>query len=80
MNDAKRIIDNTGYAGVGIDIVTEALNDTLTKFSNNYTIDANGNYVLDTDLTIAQVSPSILELYNSVNDALIKMDELSKQQ
>lgn len=79
LNDAKRIVDNPNYAGAGIDLTEEALNKTLIRFSDRYTIDENGNYVVDTDLTIAQVSPSILELYRVVNDALIKIDALAKE-
>jgi hypothetical protein len=80
LNDAKRIVDNQNYAGVGIDLVAKTLNETLTKFSNHYTINANGNYVVDTNLTIAQVSPEIMDLYRVVNDALTRIDALAKQQ
>ena len=80
MNDAKRIVDSPNYAGVGIDIVDEALRETLSQFAGHYTVDANGNYVLDSDLTIAQISPAISNLYQAVNEALIKIDALSKQQ
>ena len=80
LNDAKRIVDNQNYAGVGIDLVNEVLNKTLVKFADSYTIDANGNYVVDPDLTIAQLSPAILDLYQVVNDALIRIDALLKQQ
>lgn len=80
LNDANRIVDSPNYAGVGIDIVDEALHETLNQFAGHYTVDANGNYVLDSDLTIAQISPAILNLYRAVNEALIKIDALSKQQ
>jgi hypothetical protein len=80
LNDARRIVDNPSYAGIGIDLVDEALNANLIKFSGHYTIDENGNYVVDPDLTIAQVSPAIMNLYRVVNDALIRIDALAKQQ
>ncbi|MBR7116181.1 MAG: hypothetical protein IKC87_00520 [Clostridia bacterium] len=76
INDAKRIVDNKSYAGTGIDIVEEALRATLMKFSGNYTIDENGGYVFDPDLTIAKITPAISDLYNAVNEALTKIDAL----
>ena len=76
LNDAKRIVDNPMYAGVGIYLIEES----LSKYSDYYTIDESGNYVVDPNLTIAQISPAILDLYGVVNDALIKIDELAKQQ
>ena len=80
LNDAQRIVDNQSYAGVGINLVENVLNENLQKFSGNYTVDANGKYVVDTNLTIAQVSPAIMDLYRVVNDALIRIDALVKQQ
>ena len=44
-----------------------------------YTIDENGHYIVDPNLTIAQISPAILNLYDVVNDALIRIDALVKQ-
>ena len=79
LNDAKRIVDNQNYAGVGIDLINEALAKTYAKFSNYYTIDENGNHIVDPDLTIAQLSPAIVDLYNVVNDALIRIEAVSKQ-
>ena len=79
LNDARKIVSNTGYAGVGIELIEEALQETLTKFSDYYTIDENGNYIVEEDLTIAQISPVIVDLYDVVNDALIKMDALTKE-
>lgn len=74
-NDAKRIMDNHQYAGVGIDIVAE----TYEKYSYLYTVDANGNHSVRADLTIAQMSPAIVNLYNVVSDALMKMDAIQKE-
>ncbi len=80
LNDARRIVDNQDYAGVGIDLINEALDTVKAKFSDYYTIDQNGNYIVSSDLTVAQLSPAITDVYRVVNDALIKMDELAKQQ
>ena len=76
LNDAKRIIDNKNYAGVGIELVEEI----YLKYSDFYTVDENGVHTVDADLTVAQLSPAMLDVYKVVNDALIKMDALSKQQ
>lgn len=76
LDDAKRIIDNRGYAGVGITNVE----DVYKKLSGYYTVDANGNHVVDENLTIVQLSPLIRELYGVVSDALIRIDALNKQQ
>ena len=75
LNDAKRIIDNPAYAGMGIDLVQEAYD----KYYDLYTVDENGNHTVDADSTIAQLSPAIENLYRVVNEALTKMDNLSKQ-
>jgi hypothetical protein len=80
LNDARRIVDNQNYAGAGIDLVDEALEKALGKLSGHYTIDANGRYVVDSDLTVAQISPDILNLYSVINEALVKIDALAKQQ
>lgn len=74
-NDAKRIMDNPAYAGVGIDIIAEA----YEKYSYLYTLNANGTHSVRADLTIAQMSPAIEELYRVVNDALVIMDGLQRQ-
>ena len=76
LNDAKRIIDNQEYAGMGIYLIEE----TYEKLSEYYTVDENGNHTVDSDLTIAQLSPAILNLYRDVNEALIKIDAISKEQ
>ncbi|MBQ4111173.1 MAG: hypothetical protein IJD38_00080 [Clostridia bacterium] len=76
LNDAKRIIDNHAYAGVGIDLIRET-RDSLSEF---YTMDENGNHTVNPDLTIAQLSPSIEKLYKVVNDALIQIEALNSQE
>ncbi len=74
-NDAKRIIENHQYAGVGIDIVAE----TYERYSYLYTVNADGTHTVSADLTIAQMSPAIVNLYNVVNDALMRMDAIQKE-
>jgi len=76
LNDAKRITNNQEYAGVGIDLI----NETYTKLSDYYTVDENGNHIVNSDLTVAQLSPAILNLYRVVNDALIRIEALAGQQ
>ena len=76
LNDAKRLIDNHRYAGVGIDLIIE----TYAKYAPYYTVDANGNHTVNTDLTLAQISPAIINLYRDVNAALTKIEELQAQQ
>ena len=76
LDDAKRIVENKSYAGVGIDIVNEA----YLKYADLYTVDENGNHTVDANATIAQLSPAILNLHKAVNDALMRIDALEKQQ
>lgn len=76
LNDAKRIINNQNYAGIGIDLIEE----TYFKFSSYYTIDENGNHIVDPDLTVAQLTPALSELYRDINAALLRIQELNKQQ
>ena len=73
MSDSK-------YAGVCIEIIEQTLDEVRVKFSKYYTIDENGKFVVDSDLTIAQLSPAITDLYSVVNDALIKIEAINNQQ
>ena len=72
LDDAKRIMENHKYAGVGIDLVKEM----YFKYSSLYTIDENGNHTVNSDMSIAQLSPAISDIYTVVNDALVRMNEL----
>ena len=76
LNDAVRVINNRLYAGIGIELVEEA----YEKYSDLYTVDANGNHTVNPDATIAQLSPAISNLYRVVSEALVKMEALSKLQ
>ncbi|MBO5883486.1 MAG: hypothetical protein J6Q78_03690 [Clostridia bacterium] len=76
LNDAKRLIDSKDYAGVGIELI----NETYIRLSSYYTVDENGNHVMNSGLTVAQLSSKMTELYRVVNDALIRIDALIQQQ
>lgn len=76
LNDAKRLINNQSYAGMGIDLIVE----TYEKYASIYTVDENGNHTVDPELTLAQISPAILNLYRDVNEALIKIEAINNQQ
>ena len=75
LNDAKRIINDHRFAGVGIELVEEVYYSLGS--SGYYTIDGNGNHVVNSELTVAQLSPSIVNLYRVVNDVLAKMEEMN---
>ena len=74
-NDAKRIMNDTRYAGEGVDIVAEV----YERYSHLYTVNANGTHSVRADLTIAQMSPAIVNLYDAVNEALMYMDAIQKE-
>ena len=74
-NDAKRIMEDTRYAGEGVDIVAEV----YERYSYLYTANANGTHTVRADLTIAQMSPAIENLYKAVNEALMYMDAIQKE-
>jgi hypothetical protein len=76
LNDAKRLIESKDYAGIGIELI----NETYIRLSSYYTVDGNGNHIMKSGLTAAQLSSKMTELYGVVNDALIKIDELIQQQ
>ncbi|MBE6635434.1 MAG: hypothetical protein E7617_04465 [Ruminococcaceae bacterium] len=76
ITDAKRIIDNQKYAGIGIDLVEEA----YIKYAHYYTVDANGNHIVDPDLTRAQLSSAIADVDYAVIEALKRIDAMSSQQ
>ena len=76
LNDAKKLIDSKEYAGVGIELI----NETYIRLSSYYSVDENGNHTMNSGLTVAQLSAKMTELYKVVNDALIRIDELTQQQ
>lgn len=76
-NDAKKIMDDPAYAGVGIDVVAEA----YYKYSYLYYLNGDGSHnVTDEWLTVACATPAIIELYRVVNDALAQMNEIQNKQ
>lgn len=76
-SDAKKIMDDPAYAGVGIDVVAEA----YYKYSYLYYLNWDGTHtVTDEWLTVARATPAIIELYRVVNDALAQMNEIQNKQ
>lgn len=76
LNHAKSIIDSQEYAGTGITIVEDAFADAYRI----YTLDENGNPIVNTGMTRAQIIPAIQKLYSATNSALMQMEALSKEQ
>jgi hypothetical protein len=68
-------MNDTRYAGEGVDIVAEV----YERYSYLYTANANGTHSVRADLTIAQMSPAIVNLYNAVSEALMYMDAVQKE-
>ena len=76
LDDARRIINSQEYAGTGIYLIEE----TYESYSDLYTVDENGKHSVNADLTIAQISPAIVNLYRDVNEALMKIEALLNNQ
>ena len=76
LTHAKAVIDAKEYAGEGIELVEEV----YKSISDFYTVDANGNPKVIAGNTRANLSPVISKLYYVVNEALIRMEALSKLQ
>jgi hypothetical protein len=75
LNDAQRVINSMEYAGTGITTVEEA----YAAAWRCYTLDENGNAIVNPDMTRAEMLPSIRKLYAAVEMALLQMEALSKQ-
>jgi hypothetical protein len=75
LNDAQRVFNSMEYAGTGITAVEEA----YAAAWRCYTIDENGNAIVNPDMTRAEMLPSIRKLYAAVEMALLQMEALSKQ-
>jgi hypothetical protein len=75
LNHAKEIINSQEYAGTGITVVEEV----YTAASRYYTTNANGEPIVNTSLTRAQLVPVIQKLYAAVDTALLQMEALSKE-
>ncbi len=76
LTHAKSIIDSQEYAGTGITIVEDSFADAYRI----YTLDGNGNPIVNTGMTRAQLIPAIQKLYSATNSALMQMEALSKKQ
>ena len=75
LNDAQRVFNSMEYAGTGITTVEEA----YAAAWRCYTLDENGNAIVNPDMTRAEMLPSIRKLYAAVEMALLQMEALSKQ-
>ena len=76
LTHAKAVIDAKEYAGEGIELVEEV----YKSISDFYTVDANGNPKVIAGNTRANLTPVISKLYYVVNEALMRMEALSKLQ
>ena len=76
LDHAKSIIDSKDYAGTGIALVEKE----YEAASDYYTLDENGNPVAKDGYTRAALLPTINNLYYAVDEALMKMEALSKEQ
>lgn len=70
--DAKAMIEDLTYAGTGIKVVEDA----YEKAARYYTIDANGNPVVNEGITRAQLCPIVRELETTLRVAQDKIDEI----
>ena len=75
ITDAKRIIDNQNYAGFGITLVE----DIYRKYADYYTVDANGNHVVDSNLTRAQLVAAMEDVHYAVSEVLKRMEALNNK-
>ena len=76
LDHAKAIISSQDFAGTGIELVEQAYADA----ARYYTLDANGNPVVTSTLTRAQLCPVMNDLRYAVNTALKQMESLEKEQ
>ncbi len=76
LNDAARLINSNKYAGVGIEIIE----DIYSEYYRLYTVEEDGTHTVSPDLTVAQLTPAITDLYKVVNDALLKIEALIAEQ
>ncbi len=75
LNEAKAMIDDTSYAGTGIEIIEDA----YARASNYFTVDENGNPVVKQDLTRAQLCPIIADLDYSLTEAKKVIEDILGQ-
>ena len=74
-NEAKELIEDMRYAGVGIELIEEA----YSAASRYYTLDGSGNPVATQGITRAQLLPTIRNLDHSVSEAKQVIENLNKQ-
>ncbi len=71
ISEAKAIIEDTRYAGTGI----EAVEDIYGRASRYYTIDAYGEPIADRNTTRAQLCPIVRELEAGINTVKDKINQ-----
>lgn len=76
LDHANAIIRSQDYAGTGIELVEQIYADA----ARYYTLDANGNPVVISSLTRAQLCPVMKDLRYAVDTALQQMEALEKEQ
>ena len=74
LNEAKGLIDDMRYAGIGIEMIEEA----YTAASRYYTLDGSGNPVATQGVTRAQLLPTIRNLDHAVKEAKQAIEDLNK--
>ena len=72
LNEAKELIDDMRYAGIGIEMIENAYNAA----SRYYTVDDQGNAVAIAGTTRAQLLPTIRNLDHAVSEARKAIEEL----
>ena len=72
LDESKGIIDDTTYAGIGI----EMLEDAYAAASKYYTVDANGRAVAKSGVTRAQLLPTIKEIYYALTEVKEEIENL----
>lgn len=74
LNDAKELIEDMRYAGIGIEMIEEA----YYAADRYYTLDASGNPVATQGITRAQLLPTIRNLDHAVSEARQAIEDLNK--
>lgn len=70
--EAKEIIEDTRYAGTGIDVVERAYEQAAAF----YTLDANGSPVATANIPRAKLCPIVRQLYTNIEIAREKMEQI----
>ena len=74
ITEAKELIDDMRYAGIGIEMIEEA----YTNASRYYTLDSSGNHVVTQGVTRAQILPIIRSLNHAIEEARQSIEDTNK--